>query len=206
MRALLALLLLTAVATAQPPPHEEGDFPPPGEQGLPPPDHENAPPPIQRLMQHWKERNPEEFERMKALREQDPEAFRRELEVKLQEAREARGQGRRFMEEMGGRGGPGGEREPMSPEMRAAENKIRQIAQAWRKASTEEEKARLAAELKGALNTMFDQREQMRATRLADMEKKLNELRAAMEERKARRDDIIEKRLHELTGDDTLAW
>lgn len=200
MRLLLLLTLLTAVATAQPPPEDSG---------FPPPEPGGEPPPIQRLMQHWKERNPEEFERMKALREQDPAAFRRELQRKLAEARETHSQGRRLMNEMGMRGGPGGpgdDREPMSPEMRAAELQIRQLAEAWRKATAPEEKERLTAELKVALSKAFDQREQMRAQRLADMEKKLNELRTVMDERRSRRDAIIEKRLQELTDGAKLAW
>ena len=175
--------------------------PPPEElEGQPPP------PPIQRLMAHWKEKNPEEFERMQKLREEDPQAFRQALQRKLENARRDRGMDPPSGDEFGHRGGPGGGDPEGNPRMREAEEQIMKLARAWREAATEEEKANLKGELQAALSKAFDQRESMRAERLAQMEKKLTELRAVMEQRREQRAAIIEKRLQELTTGDHLAW
>lgn len=213
-RWLFPLMLAAAILSARaerpegelphPPPPEESDaFAPPreGPEGQP-----GMPPPVQLLMQHWQKQNPEEFERMKKLREEDPQAFREELHRKLQEARKERG-GRRMDGEFGRPGaGPGGDFDPGNPQMKIAEDKIRDLAQAWRSAATDEEKQQVKADLVSALNQAFDLREQVRRERLAQMEKKLAELRSNIEQRSAQRQAIIDKRLGELTEDEKLVW
>lgn len=213
-RWLFPLMLSAAILSARaeqpdgdrppPPPPEAGDdFAPPheGPEGQP-----GMPPPVQILMQHWQKENPEEFARMKKLREEDPQAFRAELHRKLQEARKARGGRRMDGEFVRPGGGPGGDFDPGNPQMKEAEDKIRDLAQAWRSAPTEEEKQKVKTELVTALNEAFDVREQVRRERLAQMEKKLAELRTSLEQRTAQRQAIIEKRLNELTEGEKLVW
>lgn len=198
------LLLATLAVPAQRPMDEDAELrPPPPEEleGQPPP-----PPPIQRLMAHWKEKNPEEFERMQKLREEDPQAFRQALQRKLENARRDHGMGPPSGDEFGHRGGPGGGNPEGNPRMRETEEQIMKLARDWRAATTEEDKARLRDELASALSKAFDQRESLRAERLAQMEKKLTELRSVMEQRREQRSAIIEKRLQELTTGDQLAW
>lgn len=198
--ALFLALLATSVAWAQPPMEEE-PMPPLHREG---PD--GQPPPIQQLMQHWKNKNPEEFERMQKLREEDPQAFRQALQRKLENARRERGMGPPDGGEFGRRIGPDGGDLEGNPRMRESEEQIRKLAQAWRDATTEDEKARAKEALQAELSKAFDLREAARAERLVHMEKKLNELRAVMEERRAQREAIIEKRLRELTSGEKLAW
>lgn len=202
----LTLALAASLSWAQPEPVDNPPPPPgPGEL-LPPPGGPEGqpPPPVQLLMQHWKNNNPAEFERMKKLREDDPEAFREELHRKLEKAREERGFGRRGGP--GGRGSPDGELLPPNPELQAAENKVRERVEAWRAADSEEGKAQARAALQDALRESFDLREQARRERLAQMEKKMNELRSSLEKRQQQRQAIIDKRLQELTEGDQLAW
>ncbi len=181
-------------AGAEPPP---GDFEP-GDQ--PPP------PPVQELLKRWKDKDPEEFERMRALRESDPEEFRSELHRKLMDARQEHG--RRHPE--GERGhpsfGPPGDGDGGSPEMRALELKIKDLSRAWRETKDESLRPAIRLDLEKSLGEAFDQREQNRRERLVQMEKKLNELRTSLEQRRAKRAEIIGKRLKELTEGEPLEW
>ena len=204
-KCLMLVLLLGAVVTlrAEGPPDDDPPppRPPPEHNGFapphPPPD---GPPPVQQWMERWKEKRPEEYDRLQRLREEDPEAFRAELHRRLQEARREKGPGRKGGD-FGPHGGPGGDFDPGSPQLKAAENKVRELAHAWRSAGSAEDQARLKAELEAALGQAFDQREQLRRERLAEMEKKLAELRSGLEQRSGQRAAIIEKRLREITSD-----
>lgn len=210
-----ALAALTLAARAEPPRADEERPPRPvmeedelAQHPPPPGEMERSQPPIQLLMQHWKKKNPEEFERMQKLREEDPEAFRAELTRKLQEARLERGLHGERDGGMGSRlmGPPGGDFEAMPPEVRAADDKVRELARTWRQTSDEAQRQTLRNEMQKTLGEAFDRREQVRRDRLAQMEKKITELRSTLEQRTQKRDEIIQKRLQELTEGDKLAW
>ena len=187
-----------------PPPPMEEDGP---ADSLPPPGPGGRPPPVQALMQRWKEKDPAEFERMQRLREEDPEAFRAELHKKLEALRRDKGMGGRGEgERKFPGGGPGGDFDPGDPALKASETKIHDLAEAWRKANGDEEKAQARAKLQSALGEAFDRRENVRRERLAQMEKKISELRSTLEQRQAQRETIIEKRLEELTSGNALSW
>ena len=144
---------------------------------------------------------------MQRLREEDPEAFRAELHKKLEALRRDKGLGERGDgERKFPGGGPGGDFDPGDPALKASEQKIHELASAWRKADGAEEKAQAKAKLQSALGEAFDRRESVRRERLAQMEKKINELRSTLEQRRAQREAIIEKRLQELTAGDALNW
>lgn len=210
----LAVLSCALTVHAQPPVEtgEHGSPPPPPEEGweqpMSPPDEGPGghPPPIQILLQQWKERNPDEFKRMNQLREEDPDAFRRELNRKVNRAREEKGLNRYAPEGRGPRGGPPGEHGRPDPKVTALEKEIHGLSQAWQAARSEEEKASIKSDLQAALGQAFDLKEQARRERLADMEKKIEQLRATLEQRQQQRNAIVEKRLLELTEGDRLAW
>jgi hypothetical protein len=232
---LIPLVLMATIACAQPPPDgtvpdatawEDAvpppppDLPPPGDgPGAPPGDVRGKHPPLQRFLEVLSEQNPEEFDRLKKLRDEDPEAFRKELHQRLQKERERRGlPGGRGLEqpspEERGRlgrhqqtGGPGPEgMNVRSPETDRLEQKSRDLAQAYRLSTDEAEKARLQAELKTNLAESFDLREKMRRERFAQMENRIKKVRELMEQRQAQREEIINRRLKELTEGEKLAW
>lgn len=228
---LIPLVLMAAVTCAQPPPPDSAPDATAWEDTAPPPpppgdgpgtgqgDVRREHPPLQRFMEVLREQNPEEFDRLKKLREEDPEAFRRELHQRLQKERDRRGlQAGRAMEQqppedrgrMGHHlqaGGPGPEgMNVRSPETDRLEQKSRELAQAYRVATDEVEKARLQAELKANLAESFDAREKLRHERFAQMENRIKKIRELMEQRQAQREEIINRRLKELTEGEKLAW
>lgn len=210
----LALMLISMVslsAPAQPPAHEADAPPPPmGEPRGPGP---GGHPPVHRFFEHIKKTNPEEFERLRQLRESDPEAFREELTRRLTEARQRR-------EEVGGvkpggrrdaefRPHPRGDADAMqvdSPELDRLELETRERARSVREAGTADEREKARAALKASLEKSFDLRERLRAERLAKMETRLKKIRQMLDERQGRRDEIIERRVRELTDSEPLAW
>lgn len=191
---ILAAGLAMNLTWAKPPP---GDFEP-GDQ--PPP------PPIQELMKRWKDKDPAEYERMRALRESDPEEFRSELHRKVMDARREHGRSGPDGERGHPSFGPLGDGDGGSPEMRALEMKIKELSHAWRDTKDESQRPAIKQDLEKALGEAFDQREQNRRDRLVQMEKKLNELRTSLEQRRAKRAEIIGKRLKELTEGEPLEW
>lgn len=228
MKKLTVLLALTAaLAQAQPPPDAMAPEPAPWEARQMPPPREGPPPegpgpgdqggdrpPLQRFLEILRQQNPQEFDRLKNLRESDPAAFRKELHERLQQEREKRGlpggpgddlrehMGRRIME-----GGPGPEgMNVRSPEIDRLEKASRDLAQSYRNATGEAEKARLQAELKQNLEQAFDLREQLRRERFQQMEARVRKVREMMDQRQAQRDAIINRRLQELTEGEKLAW
>ena len=201
MKTLVLMLLPMAgfSALAQPPPRER--------------DGERPPPPVHRFFEHIKKSNPEEFERLRQLREADPEAFREELSRRLVEAR-------RQGDEMGGVK-PGGMRDAAgrprmrdedgawqveSPELDRLEIESRNLARSVRDAGTADARESALATLKATLEKSFDLRERLRAERLAKMEARLQKVRQLLDERQGKRDEIIERRARELTETEPLAW
>jgi hypothetical protein len=174
---------------------------------------------VEQWMMELKERNPEEFEKMRRMREEDPEAFRQALHDKVRKVRAAFIAGRypqlhaaimalppeerdwilgRLQQH-----GPHAElretgRRP-SPEMEGLEKNAGELARAYRQAENPQDKRRIRAELSGVLEKLFDQREAMRARELENMERKIDALKADIEKRKSHRAEIIEARVKNLT-------
>ena len=74
------------------------------------------------------------------------------------------------------------------------------LAQAYRRAATEAERATLRDQLRAKLGAMFDLKEANRREEVRQMEAALDGLRQRMNERNAMRGEIIEHRLSELLG------
>lgn len=231
----LILAAAASMALAQPDPYPEPERRPPtwDDMGITQPPPAEGPEahgpgrgdrPVQQFLDMLRERNPEEFERLRKLREENPEAFRAELRQKLDRERERRGmrgepgEGPRWQRGPGepneprGRpreGRPGPDADGMhvrSPEIDRLELKARELAHAYRAATNEGEKNEMRDALKAALQESFDLREKIRRERFAQMEQRVNRIRTMLDERQARRDAIIDRRLKELTESDALAW
>jgi hypothetical protein len=225
----ILLVLASALAQAQPPPEEIApeqaawdaremppprEGPPPEGPGPGPGDQDGERPPLQRFLEILRQQNPQEFDRLKSLRESDPAAFRKELHERLQQERDKRGlqggPGAGLREQMGRRmmeGGPGPDgMNVRSPEIDRLEKATHDLAQSYRKATGDAEKARLQGELKQTLEQAFDLREQLRRERFEQTEARLRKVREMMEQRQAQRDAIIDRRLKELTEGEKLAW
>lgn len=209
------------------PPPEDAEFmpppggPPPGEEGLAPPG-----PPVDQWMEHLRKERPEDFERLKQLRQDDPQAFRGALHQRLRQERIMRNlkDHPRVMEFLLGLpeqerdqvlrklapGGPGrgfrGPPEVTNPEVMKLEAEAQRLAKSYRKAAGDDERAKIRGELQGKLETLFDLREQERARQIERIETDLGKLKKALEDRQAHRADIISRRLGELTDGDALKW
>ncbi len=209
--ALLALLLPIAGVTqlaAQPPPNREPG-PPPG-----------PPPSIEKFFDIIRQRNPEEYERLRQLRETDPAAFRAEIAARIEQERIRRGIGAPPGEGPGPRMAPRGDREfrrprpgeegdamaVHSPEVEAHERKAREIAESLRAAKTDEERAARTRELRDELAQAFDLREQLRRERIKQMRERLEKVEAFLAARQANRDAILDRRVNELIGEDPTSW
>lgn len=218
----LVLALLAAPHAGAQPPDPLPMATPPG----PPPagvfgDERPLRPPIERFFAILKQTDPEEYERLRALREKDPVAFRAEIAQRLIQERERRApRGDRNGEREGRRPArgalePGPYTPPMgafdawaspNPEADQLELKSRELARALKEATSPEDQARLRAELKSTLLRAFELREQMRRERLAQMEDRVIRIKKLLDERAAQRDAIIQRRMDELIGSETLAW
>jgi len=145
---------------------------------------------IKVLLEELKEEDPKEFERLMELRETDKRAFMQEL----QKLARAKGGGM-------GRGGPMGRGKP-SPE----EAKCHELSKLYHQTKDDEEKGRIKAELKAAVEAAFDKRLEDKRTWVQDMTKKLEEHHERIERTKAKRDEICKTRLDDLTRDPELRW
>jgi hypothetical protein len=164
-------------------------------------------------------RDPEEFERLQKMHSENPEAFREALREKVRTGRAATLERRfpqlyeavmslppkdrewaisRLLE--GGPQGPGRDASRFrSPEMEALENKAAELARSYRRATGEDEKARIRRELRAVLAEGFDRREELRTREVQEMQRRMAALAGELENRKAKRDEIIDRRLKELT-------
>lgn len=210
--ALFVLLLPLAGLTqlfAQPPPIREQHPPPLG-----------PPPTIEKFFDIIRQRNPEEYERLRSLRETDPEAFLDEIESRIEQERIRRGLGAPPGQGPGPRMAPRRDREfrrlrpgdegdamsVHSPEVEAHEQKAREIAASLRTAKTDEERAARIQELRDELARAFDLREQLRRDRIKQMRERLDKLEAFLATRQSNRDAILDRRVNELIGEDPTSW
>ncbi|OPZ28997.1 MAG: hypothetical protein BWZ02_01114 [Lentisphaerae bacterium ADurb.BinA184] len=187
----LALALLAPLASAQDRPGTPpGDRRPPsarrgddGEPGRRP--FADA---VRDRGQDWMERmraeNPEEFERLRQLREQNPEQFREEVRGRVRERLEGNFQAR------------------LSP----PERECTELSRQFHEAATPEAKEQLKGRIEAAVDKAFDARLAQQKEMLANMEKQLRQLREEIEAREQNKAAVCTRRVDELTADPRLRW
>jgi hypothetical protein len=167
---------------------------------------EFAVPPVERLMQNFKETQPDEHKRLQTLRNEDPDAFRNEIRTLLRKARRQNlgctGTPEHPSWRAGGsgqneRGGPPRQR---NPEIRTLRQSIAKLSRSYQNTKEIEARKQIRSELKGELEKMFDLREAERLKIISQMEEKIRKIKRIMEERRSERDKIIKRQLKQMTG------
>lgn len=93
-----------------------------------------------------------------------------------------------------------------TPELMEQEAETQRLARRVREAEGAE-RERLEAELRTALDDLFEAKMALRAERIDELEAELTERREQYEARRAEQDAIVERRLRDLLGeDDVLDW
>lgn len=222
-----------AVAVAQeepdmgPPPHP----PPPHEMDGMEPGHRPRPDrPLERFMHQLQDRHPEEFERLRHMRETNPREFRSHLRNRRNQLRKMQiveflGEQPRFREAV----------EQMSPEER--EQVANRFAEAFRQdrgprppkpdfvnneigrfeaglhdlareyqAAGDDEKPEIKQRIRSQLEIVFDLQEEQRRRHVEEAEKRLHRLQTMLNQRAENRDEVIDRKVLELTDGDPLKW
>ena len=136
------------------------------------------------LLKDLREANPEQFRELMELREKDPEQFRRQVRSLLRRRMETKHH-QRFEEE---------------------EERIHDLAQAYREAASDREKDEIRAELRAELEKVFTERLAERRERLEDMKARLQEIETALERRENSKTEIIDSHLEDLLKTPELRW
>ena len=135
-------------------------------------------------IEELKENDPDEYERLMALREEDPQAFRQEIRKRL---------GERMKQHMRQHAGP-------------EEQKCMELARRYHAADSAGEKAEIKEQLEDAVQAAFDARLEQQETMLEKMEERLDQLREHLATRKAHREKICDERVDELTANPAVRW
>ncbi len=159
----LACLLATSLR-AQPP----SDRPGPG-----------RPEAVERWLKVQKEKNPEDFERLRLLREEDPEAFRAHMRDRVEHVRKRTDHRR---------GAPPGPR-------------LREELQAIHDAATPEEREAAVEALRAKVSGQIDLRLEMREKRIEQIRGELKRLEEQHEADKADRAALVQRHLDKLLAD-----
>lgn len=195
---------LSMVFAQEPLPPPPPDLPP-GEMG-PPPMREDTPMAergdhmqgkfVDRLLSAIREKNPTEADRLEKLRASDPEAFRQELKKKVIEFRRTPppGRSRRDMPE----GARGGRREGDRPDAHPEMQKIREMAQQYRAAATDQDKQQIRLSLREEIIRLFDERQKFRRERIARFEKELEAMKKELEKIDADRESFVDRRINDI--------
>jgi len=112
----------------------------------------------------------------------------------------------RMMREMEGRQLPAMEEFERRANMMMMGDEIERLADKFRAAKDEKDRARLEKKLKEKLAALFDEKETAQRSRIKRMKKDLEEMKAKLDKRRRIRDRIIQRRLEELTGDADLRF
>ena len=91
-------------------------------------------------------------------------------------------------------------------EMLRQEGKCAKLTKEYRDAQTDEEKAKIRAELKQILDQLFDKKQGENEARVKQLEDQISKLKARNEERVKSKAEIVEKRLEQLTPEKNLEW
>ncbi len=89
---------------------------------------------------------------------------------------------------------------------RQLEIRSHELADQYKVASTDEEKAAIQEELENVLDEAFQIRQLNREGEIKNLQKKIEQLKNDNEARMRQKDKIIEKRLNELLGISNLKW
>lgn len=137
------------------------------------------------------QRNPDEYQRLMRLREENPERFQAEVRKKLQALREERQ--KRFREDRDDRPLEG--RPNPSDEF---ETSVRRNVRAWQEAGSDEERARLEAELREQLHNGLRRHLKAQEERLAALERQMQELRGDIERQREASEQVVDRRVRQM--------
>lgn len=132
----------------------------------------------------FRKNNPDEYSRLMRLKEENPEEFRRRLGELARKRMRQRWKSK------------------MPPE----ERRCIELSEKYHKAKTPDQKQKILAELRKAVEAAFDARIRERLRRVDAMEQRLKQIRAQIQERQANKDKICEVRVEELTRDPKYRW
>lgn len=207
--ALIACLGLTETM-AQPPGNPE-------RRGGPDMDHR---PHLERWLDRLSEEDPDEYQRLIALRENDPATFRMEMRSRVQEARRIqqprgphpdpqapfarppreerppRGEGFRA-DDADDRMGPSRHRRILDPRMEH-DARLRGLVEQWKRAGSPEEKEAARAAVQSQLETTFDQGMEEQEKEIRHAEERLATLRNIHQSRRDDRDVWISRTMEIL--------
>ncbi len=198
---------LSLNATAQPPPGRERNESP------------ERPRTVDRWMNHMRERNPEEHERMERMRREDPEAFATHLRGRVYNARVVERVRERFPElgKVMAHMTPAEHEELaqiLRPPLQRGQHlsrkgdesgaagygrpnpgyqQLRERVGDWKAASTPEAKKRIRDEIRSEAERLFDERSALHLEEVRRIEDQLEKLRAMINERDARRTEWIDQ-------------
>lgn len=228
--AVLALPARAQEAESPPPPDavDMVDAPAVWEDAAPPPPPGGMRTAVDRWMLRLRNRDPQEYERMKILQEQNPEAFKRVLVEKL---RKHRMRGLRMEPELqafleDGRGPPpppppGGATENIrhmtvtnrrgandiqDPRLDELNREAKALIKAYKAAADEDARAQLREELHAKLIDIFELRMQHQQKAIVQAEEGLAKLKDIVRKRQERRDEIVDRHMESLLEADVLKW
>lgn len=148
---------------------------------------------IQRVMERLRTEDPEEFARLRALRQENPRAFKQELFSKLRARREtwAKGEGRP-PRPMSDRSLEADERKKKA--MKRSQE-VRAAMQAYRKAGTPEEKSVAKEALRATLDERMTEHMKQREAYIARLRAQLDQLEKKNESDVKNKDEMVDKAL-----------
>jgi lipoate-protein ligase A len=121
----------------------------------------------------------EDLERLKKLSKENPEGFREEIRKKMESNRS---------------------------EFDGQNSKASELAEKFRKALNDTEKAKVKGELRDSVKDEFEKKMEINLKRLEQAEKQLGEFRLKLDERKQKADEIIDGRVNDLLRDPSMKW
>jgi len=140
--------------------------------------------PYRGWLEDFRKKHPDEYSELMRLKEENPEEFRRRLSELARERM----------------------RQRWKPKMQPEERRCLELSEKYHKAKSPEEKQKILAELRKAVEAAFDARIQERLRWVDAMEQKLKQIRGQIQERQANKDKICEARVEELTRDPKYRW
>ncbi len=140
-------------------------------------------PALERYLSHLEKKNPEEYERLSALRESDPQAFRVAMREKIQELRKRRMESAR-------------QGTPMAKPRHGAP--MHQEMKQLREATTEEEKAAATEAMRAKIRSRVEERLRKREEKIERVREQLQQLEAQNAADRERVDAIVEEHLQRV--------
>jgi len=121
----------------------------------------------------------EDLEKLKKLSKENPEAFREEIRRKMESKRS---------------------------EFDGQNTKASELADKFRNALNDTERAKIKGELRDSVKDEFEKKMEINRKRLEQAEKQLGEFRLKLDERKQKADEIIDGRVNDLLRDPSMKW